>query len=356
MTATGHQSPEPSPATAETGQPHALRRALASAVWLVVIGLAIHLLLPQIATLERSADVLRSFAWWALALAVIAQMLSYTGNGYVTRALVALFGRGLSLARCVGIVMGSYSLSLLWGGQVTQTGATYRWLRRAGVPAEGALLAGVIPGFVNVLTIVGVSVFGLAYLLAAHDLSVPLATAFAMGLALLLLVSAVVVFGVRHRGWLRAMAHRVARLWSRIRRRRHDPAPTDAAVQRLFDAWDLLTLGAWRRPVLGDALNVGFDILTLYLLFLAAHYTPNPGLVLAGYGLPLLAGKMAVLPGGLGVVEGGMIGLYEALGVPSGVAVVVILAYRLISFWLPALLGFPIVLLLNRWSGPAAVS
>ena len=63
--------------------------------------------------------------------------------------------------------------------------------------------------------------------------------------------------------------------------------------------------GRWRGPLLGDMLNVGFDILTLYMLFFAAHYTASPGLVLAGYGLPLFAGKLSVLPGGLGVVEGG---------------------------------------------------
>jgi uncharacterized protein (TIRG00374 family) len=98
--------------------------------------------------------------------------------------------------------------------------------------------------------------------------------------------------------------------------------------------------GRWRGPVVGDVLNVVFDILTLYLLFFAAHYSASPGLVLAGYGLPLLAAKLSVIPGGLGIVEGGMVALYEALGVPSGVAVVVILSYRLISFWIPSLIGF----------------
>ena len=325
-----------------------LRRALASALWLAVVGLAIHLLLPQIATLERSVDVVRSLTWWAVLLAVVTQTFSYAGNGYITRALARIFGRGLGLLRCVGIVMGSYSLSLLWGGQITQTGATFRWLRAAGVPAEGALLVGVIPGLVNVFTIVVVSMFGLAYLLAVHRLSAALAAVFVVGLALLVLVTSVTAWGVQHRAWLRARLLQMGRIVARLLRRSYDRAVGDAAAQRLFEAWDLLVSGAWRGPVVGDALNVGFDIVTLYLLFLAAHYTPSPGLVLAGYGLPLLAGKLAVLPGGLGVVEGGMVGLYEALGVPSGVVVVVILGYRLISFWIPALIGFSLVPILNR--------
>jgi uncharacterized membrane protein YbhN (UPF0104 family) len=317
-----------------------------------VLGLAVHLLLPQITTLEHSVNVLRSLVWWALVIAVIAQVCSYLGNGYITRALVALFGQRLTLPRCVAIVMGSYSLSVLWGGQFTQTGATFRWLRAAGVSNEGALLSGLIPGIVNAFTIVLVSVFGLIYLLVAHRLSVQLATVFAMGLALLLAVGCSVVWGVQHPTWLSTVLRNINSLWSKLRRRTYDPGAAEASSKRLIDAWDLLRRGAWRGPLLGDVLNVGFDILSLYFLFIAANYRPSPGLVLAGYGLPLLAGKMAVLPGGLGVVEGGMVGLYEALGVSGGVVVVVVLGYRLLSFWIPFVLGFPLVPLLDRRESP----
>ena len=66
-------------------------------------------------------------------------------------------------------------------------------------------------------------------------------------------------------------------------------------------------------------------------------------MLLAGYGLPLLVGKIAVVPGGLGVVEGGMVGMYHALGLPAATAVTVVLAYRLLSFWLPNLVGFAVM-------------
>src|SRR6202012_6194194 len=45
------------------------------------------------------------------------------------------------------------------------------------------------------------------------------------------------------------------------------------------------------------------------------------------------------LPGGIGGVEGGMIGAFVGFGVPVGQAVVGVLAYRAISFWLPTLPG-----------------
>lgn len=45
------------------------------------------------------------------------------------------------------------------------------------------------------------------------------------------------------------------------------------------------------------------------------------------------------LPGGIGGVEGGMIGAFIAFGVSGSTAVLAVLAYRIISFWLPILPG-----------------
>ena len=262
--------------------------------------------------------------------------------------LVALFGQRLRLVRCVQIVMASFSLGLVWGGQVAYSGASYRWLRAAGVSSEAALLSGIVPALINILTIGAVAAFGLLYLLASNRLSPALVVVFATGFALMVTIGGIIWLGLRYRSWLITVLNDLSRFWARLRRRPHEVRPTERAAQRAFRAWDTMLSGRWEGPVLGDVLNVGFDIVTLYLLFLAAHYTANPGLVLAGYGLPLLAGKLSFLPGGVGVVEGGMVAMYEVLGVPGGVVVVVILSYRLISFWIPVLLGLPLAFLLER--------
>jgi uncharacterized protein (TIRG00374 family) len=61
-----------------------------------------------------------------------------------------------------------------------------------------------------------------------------------------------------------------------------------------------------------------------------------------------MLGKISFLPGGVGLVEGTMAALYDGLGVPAGVTVVVVLTYRIISFWLPTVLGFPLAVYLQR--------
>ena len=52
-----------------------------------------------------------------------------------------------------------------------------------------------------------------------------------------------------------------------------------------------------------------------------------------------MLGNLLPLPGGLGGVEGGMIGAFAAFGVDLNLAVLAVLSYRAISFWLPTLPG-----------------
>lgn len=58
---------------------------------LLVLGLAIHLLLPQIASLKNSIDVIRSMSLWLVSLAAIAQVCSYLGSGYLLKVLVVIY-------------------------------------------------------------------------------------------------------------------------------------------------------------------------------------------------------------------------------------------------------------------------
>ena len=54
------------------------------------------------------------------------------------------------------------------------------------------------------------------------------------------------------------------------------------------------------------------------------------------------------LPGGVGGVEGGLIGSFSAFGVNVQTAVLAVLAYRAFSFWLPTIPGAIAYLQLRR--------
>jgi uncharacterized protein (TIRG00374 family) len=61
-----------------------------------------------------------------------------------------------------------------------------------------------------------------------------------------------------------------------------------------------------------------------------------------------MLGNLLPLPGGIGGVDGGMIGAFAAFGVDVRLAVVAVLAYRAFTFWLPTLPGVIAYLQLRR--------
>jgi uncharacterized protein (TIRG00374 family) len=93
-----------------------------------------------------------------------------------------------------------------------------------------------------------------------------------------------------------------------------------------------------RLGLLGAVAYWGFDIAVLGVCFDAFGRVVPVAVLVMGYFLGTL-GSLLPLPGGFGGVEGGMIGAFIAFGVPASSAVVAVLAYRAISFWLPTLPG-----------------
>jgi putative heme transporter len=103
-----------------------------------------------------------------------------------------------------------------------------------------------------------------------------------------------------------------------------------------------------RRPSLLGALAYwGFDIATLWTCFHAFGTPPPLGVIIMAYFVGTLVNALP-LPGGLGGVEGGMIGAFLAFGAPASLALLAVLSYRAISFWLPTLPGAVAYLQLRR--------
>jgi uncharacterized membrane protein YbhN (UPF0104 family) len=82
----------------------------------------------------------------------------------------------------------------------------------------------------------------------------------------------------------------------------------------------------------------GFDVAVLWAMFHAFGSPPPFTVILMAYFVGTL-GNLLPLPGGLGGVEGGMIGAFAAFGVGFNLSVLAVLSYRAISFWLPTFPG-----------------
>jgi uncharacterized membrane protein YbhN (UPF0104 family) len=110
-------------------------------------------------------------------------------------------------------------------------------------------------------------------------------------------------------------------------------APVGAGVR------DALRLIRSRNAgLLGALMWWGFDIAVLWACFAAFGDTPAIGVLVVSYFVGTLANTLP-LPGGIGGVEGGLIGSLAAFGVDPALALVAVLAYRGFAFWLPIVPG-----------------
>ncbi len=80
------------------------------------------------------------------------------------------------------------------------------------------------------------------------------------------------------------------------------------------------------------------DIGCLWAAFHAFGQPPPFFVLVMSYFVGMVA-NLLPLPGGIGGVDGGMIGALIAFGVPSSLAIVSVLTYRAFSFWLPTIPG-----------------
>lgn len=103
-----------------------------------------------------------------------------------------------------------------------------------------------------------------------------------------------------------------------------------------------------RDPLLLGAIGWwGFDIAVLWSCFHAFGGSPPTAVVVMSYFVGMV-GNVLPLPGGIGGVDGAMIGAFSAFGVSPSLAVVSVLAYRAFAFWLPTVPGAVAYLQLRR--------
>ena len=315
---------------------------------LILVGLATYFVLSRFVAMERSVLAISNLKLSFVALSLVAQAISYLGSGYLLRKVVYLMAKPVSVFDGALMTAGANSVGTLGGGVIGTAGMTYFWLRRRGANPGAAGLGGWLPIILNNALLAVVSLAGLLEMIYLNKFPRMFAAALALTLLTLGVFTVALIWSVTHRERMEPLATSIASFVGKFRRRPSDRSKIGIALRHFFEEWDTLLQYGWRGPAAGAILNTAFDMLTLALLFLAAGNYVTLAVLVAGYGVPQLLGKLTVVLGGVGVVEASMIGLYSLLGIPKQSALVVVLAYRLLSFWLPTLIGILLIPYLGR--------
>ena len=102
------------------------------------------------------------------------------------------------------------------------------------------------------------------------------------------------------------------------------------------------------KIILGASGYMLFDVAMLGVCFAAfGHDVPPAGVLLVAYIIGQL-GSLIPIPGGIGGVDGGLIGTLVLYGVDAGDAAVAVIAYRGLLLTIPALLGLPALAILRK--------
>jgi uncharacterized membrane protein YbhN (UPF0104 family) len=121
------------------------------------------------------------------------------------------------------------------------------------------------------------------------------------------------------------------------RRLRFASAARGAVIGGTAEAVELLR--ARELPVLLGSFGYwAFDNAVLWATFHAVGASPPLTVLLMGYLIGQLGGLLPI-PGGIGGIDGGLLGTLVVYGTPAAATAAAVVVYRVILFWLPLLVG-----------------
>ena len=307
------ESIEPGPLPRRLDSRSLRRRALQIAVVLVIVGVGAALA-PGLEDVRRRLEGAQP-GW--LGIAIVLELLSCLSYLLMFRPIFCArmsrrtsYQLGVSGLAVGSLVPASGSAGLAFGAWA---------LRKRGMPvqeiARSTVAFFVLKSAVNFFAVV---VVGIAMWLGVGPHVSPALTLLPAVVAIVAIAAvSLIPFVQARRGWTSRAAV--------------------ALGDGIGDAARLLARRDW-RVIAGSAGYWAFDNAVLWACLHAFGETPALTLVVMGYLIGQLGGLLPI-PGGLGGIDGGLLGAVVVYGLPAAAAAAAILSYRLILFWLPLMLG-----------------
>jgi uncharacterized protein (TIRG00374 family) len=304
---------------------------------LVVLAIVNYLVIPQL--VRTDFRVLLRVNLYLVLLGTMLQVGKLVTYTVMTRAVVPL-GRAPRFWTLFRIQLSSYAVShVVPGGTAAGGVLAYRLLTTAGMRGTDAAFAMATQG-------IGSAVVLNIILCAALLVSIPVrglgglgffyAIAALLGLLLIGGFSAAVVLLVRGEEGAVRVVRRIAARVPLL-----DPDAIERGTRGVATRLQVLASdrGLLVRAIGWGAASWLCDAASLWVFVGAfGYWVPVDGLLIA-FGLANVLAAVPVTPQGLGLVEGLLIPVLAGFGAPRSVAVLGVLGYRLVNFWLPIPVG-----------------
>src|SRR5215467_12537180 len=291
---------------------------------------------PPTGKTGRRRPVMR---WIVRGVLLVALAVSLACYALLYRRVLASLGARLRFRLTAQVTLASFLVSHVTPfGSATGTLVNVSTLEAEGVAASTTGEAIGLTSLVSTIALIALFGTGLVATAGRHVSATYLRIA-GIALALVVLVLAIALLVGAHPGIAERAARRAAR-WARHVRRSIDPekvAQTSGRLVRL--ARSALTGRAFAESYGFASADLLFDLLSLDLMFAAFRYQPGFGPLAVAYAAANIASAIPVTPGGLGVIEVTLVAITVGFGAPRATAVLAVLGYRVVNYWLPLLPG-----------------
>jgi uncharacterized protein (TIRG00374 family) len=290
-----------------------------------------YFLLPEIAKARKNLHLLETVNPFLLGVAVALEVIALVAYAQLTHTVLS--PDAPKRWRLFRINMWSLSVShVLPGGTAAGTTAGYRMLTESDVSGSTAAFGMALQGVGSAVVLNLIFWLALVISIPLNGFNPLYGTAAIVGTLLLAAFGGSVLLLTKGQRWAMDRLHRLAEHIPLVNADR-----VSELVQRVAARLEILLRD---RKLLGRALfwaaaNWLCDAASLWVFLAAFGHLIFPIELLVAYGLANILAAIPVTPSGLGVVEAALIGALSGFGVNPHVALVAVLTWRLVNFWLP---------------------
>ena len=310
-------------------------------VGIAVVAAVFAFVLPRIADYGEVWGVVEGLSWKQIVALLLATLLNLAT--FAPPWMAALPQLGFRRAFVV-TQASTASTYLAPGGAAVGVALSYAMLRGWGLPVHSVALAAALTGIWNQFALLGFPVIALALLTLQQEQNAALQTVAVVGLAVFVVAAAGFAVGLSTPQLARYVGNTAARLANRsLRILRRKPVGwtgesfvrfRDEAVHLLRRRWHVLTFAT-----LAGQLSV-FVVFLVSLRVVGVSASEVSGAeAFAAWSLVRLLGSLPITPGGLGVVEVGLVAALVGFGGANAEVVAAVLIYRFLTIVPTLILG-----------------
>jgi hypothetical protein len=290
-----------------------------------------YVILPELAVARRSLTLLSRVNVLWLVLATGLEIMALISYAELTHSVLSPGSppRG----RLLRINMSSLAVShVLPGGTAPGTAVAYRLLGESGVSNTTAAFALATQGAGSALVLNALFWIALIVSIPLSGYNPLYGLAAVVGVLLLATFGGVVLLLTRGKHQAAERIYKIASHLPLV-----NPDTVHSAVQRIADRIQVLLndRALLLRALLWAAANWLLDAASLWVFLFAYGRAVSPIDLLVAYGLANILAVIPITPGGLGVVEATLTATLVGFGVPHQIAILGVLSWRLVNFWLP---------------------